>query len=94
MVAFRSKFFDGKNCLGSRKWVAGQLEKSMSNLVPTCTLLNHYNVTEATCVEQETEANWKFSDAAVLARISNCSTYFNKIKTVAFKQVPSFNLST
>ena len=78
---------DRKKCLSSRKWVAQELGSSRNLEVPMCSYLHYYNISEAMCLKQDMEADQKFRDKAVLARIFNCTSYFSHISTVAFKQV-------
>ena len=56
-------------------------------ITPKCTLLNFTSKTEAICENEETQARIMYSDASVVHRISNCSTYFRKFPNVAYKKV-------
>ena len=56
-------------------------------ITPKCTLLNFTSKTEAICENEETQARIMYSDASVVGRISDCSTYFRKFPNVAFKKV-------
>ena len=56
-------------------------------ITPKCTLLNFTSKTEAICENEETQARIMYSDASVVNRISDCSTYFRKFPNVAFKKV-------
>ena len=56
-------------------------------ITPKCTLLNFTSKTEAICENEETQARIMYSDASVVNRISDCSTYFRKFPNVAYKKV-------
>ena len=56
-------------------------------ITPKCTLLNFTSKTEAICENEETQARIMYSDASVVHRISDCSTYFRKFPNVAYKKV-------
>ena len=57
--------------------------RSMNNF--TCSVFSGRNQHE--CVALEKEAKEYFSESNVLARLLNPQTYFEQIKTVAFKEV-------
>ena len=56
-------------------------------ITPKCSLLNFTSKTEAICENEETQARIMYSDASVVQRVSDCSTYFSKFSNVAYKQV-------
>ena len=67
------------------------LTRSDNWITPKCSLLNFTTKTEAICENEETQARLMYSDANVVQRISDCSTYFSKFPNVAYKKVNTTN---
>ena len=90
MVAFQTmgaQDFMNKKCINDRRWIVSKLERSSPDFMPVCSQLDYYFVTESQCRKNDALANRLFTDDNVLDRLCNCTTYFKKIRSVAFDMV-------